>query len=474
MMKQLTVDVAVIGAGTAGLAAYRAAIASGRRAVVVEGGPYGTTCARVGCMPSKLLIAAAEAAHAPGKWPAFGIRLDGSVTVDGKAVMARVKRERDRFVRFVLKGVEAIPERDRIRGYARFLDDRRLAVDDHTCIEFARVVIATGSSPSVPGMFRLLGDRVIVNDDIFEWDDLPKSVAVFGPGVIGLELGQALHRLGVKVLMFGKDHLVGPFSDPAVRAYATRTFQAEFHLDANAKVRSVERTDNGVAVRYVDCNGDEQIETVEYVIAATGRAPNVRHLGLENTSLRLDARGVPAFDRDTMRCGDSSIFIAGDVNNDLPLLHEAADEGRIAGENAARHPDVRSGLRRTPLAIVFSDPQLAVVGTRYAELAPGTFVTGEVSFEDQGRSRVMLRNKGLLHVYADADTGLLRGAELIGPDAEHLGHLLAWAIQAGFTVAQALDMPFYHPVIEEGLRTALRDAQAKLQAIQVPAARRRA
>ena len=135
---------------------------------------------------------------------------------------------------------------------------------------------------------------------------------------------------------------------------------------------------------------------------------------------------------------------------------------------------MRSGLRRTPLAIVFSDPQLAVVGTRYAELAPGTFVTGEVSFEDQGRSRVMLRNKGLLHVYADADTGLLRGAELIGPDAEHLGHLLAWAIQAGFTVAQALDMPFYHPVIEEGLRTALRDAQAKLQAIQVPAARRRA
>ena len=130
------------------------------------------------------------------------------------------------------------------------------------------------------------------------------------------------------------------------------------------------------------------------------------------------------------------------------------------------------GLRRTPLAIVFSDPQLAVVGARYADLAPGTFVTGKVSFDDQGRSRVMLRNKGLMHVYADAATGQLRGAELIGPDAEHLGHLLAWAIQTGFTVAQALEMPFYHPVIEEGLRTALRDAQAKLATIQVPAARR--
>src|SRR5512145_634897 len=97
-MQHVLTDVAVIGAGTAGLAAYRAAIAAGRRAVVIEGGPYGTTCARVGCMPSKLLIAAADAAHEAEKWPEFGLRLDGSVGVDGKAVMARVRRERDRFV----------------------------------------------------------------------------------------------------------------------------------------------------------------------------------------------------------------------------------------------------------------------------------------------------------------------------------------------------------------------------------------
>ena len=78
------------------------------------------------------------------------------------------------------------------------------------------------------------------------------------------------------------------------------------------------------------------------------------------------------------------------------LLHEAADEGRIAGENAARFPDVRPGIRRAPIGVVFSDPQLAVVGARFADLKPGSFVTGEVSFEDQGRSRVMLRNRGVL------------------------------------------------------------------------------
>lgn len=462
-MKLLTVDVAVIGAGTAGLAAYRAAVAAGKHAVIIEGGPYGTTCARVGCMPSKLLIAAAEAAHVTSKWPEFGIRLDGAMNIDGKAVMARVKRERDRFVGFVLKGVETIPEQHRIRGYARFADDHSLTVSDHTRIEFGQAVIATGSSPNIPGMLRFLGDRVIINDDIFEWNNLPASVAVFGPGVIGLELGQALHRLGVKVLMFGKDHLVGPFSDSEVRNYATQTFQKEFYLDANADVRAIERVDDGVSIRYIDHSGIEQQDTVEYVIAATGRIPNVRNLGLENTSLELDARGVPLFNRHTMQCGKNHIFIAGDANNDLPLLHEAADEGRIAGENAAHYPRVSNGLRRTPLAIVFTDPQLAVIGIRHADLKPGTFVTGKVSFEDQGRSRVMLRNKGMLHVYADIDTGLLRGAEMMGPDAEHLGHLVAWAMQAGFTVEQALEMPFYHPVVEEGLRTALRDAQAKLQ-----------
>ena len=469
-MNKRQVDVAVIGAGTAGLAAYRAAVAAGKRAVIIEGGPYGTTCARVGCMPSKLLIAAAEAAHSPAKWSEFGLRLDGEVCIDGRAVMARIKRERDRFVGFVLEGVDAIPADDRIRGYARFVDDSTLEVDDHTRIAFGRAVIATGSAPSIPPLLRGLGERLIVNDDVFDWDDLPRSVAIFGPGVIGLELGQALHRLGVHVLLFGRQGHVGPFSDPAVRAYATQAFRDEFALDPNAEVRAVERVGDAVKLRFRGPAGSECTERVDYVIAATGRAPNVRGLGLERTSLAVDARGVPMFDRDTMQCGKHPIFIAGDVNDDVPLLHEAADEGRIAGENAARFPEVQVGLRRTPLAVVFSDPQLAIVGRRHADLAPGTFVIGEVSFENQGRSRVMLRNRGLLHVYADNASGRLAGAEMVGPDAEHLAHLLAWAIQSEMTVARALEMPFYHPVVEEGLRTALRDAQAKLDALGLRAA----
>ena len=463
-MKKIETDVAIVGAGTAGLAAYRAAVAAGARALIIEGGPYGTTCARVGCMPSKLLIAAAEAAHGVEKWPEFGLQLDGVLRVDGASVMQRVQRERDRFVGFVLEGVDAIPQADRIRGYARFIDDFTICVDDHTDIGFTRAVIATGSSPNVPDAWRHLGERLVVNDDIFGWNVLPRAVAVFGPGVIGLELGQALHRLGVEVNMFGHSVHVGPFSDPDVRAYAARTFRREFPLHLEADVTSMTGGDEGVTIRHVATGGRSEEILVDYVIAATGRKPNVRNLGLENTSVVLGPRGVPEFDRRTMRSAATHIFVAGDASDDAPLLHEAADEGRIAGDNAARYPDVNQGLRRAALGVVFTDPQLAIVGRRFVDLVPGSFVVGTVSFENQGRSRVMLRNQGLLHLYADRASGRFVGAEMIGPDAEHIAHLLAWSLQAGMTVAQMLDMPFYHPVVEEGLRTALRDAATKLAA----------
>lgn len=469
-MKTLQTDVAVIGAGTAGLGAYRAARAAGKRALLIENGPYGTTCARVGCMPSKLLIAAAEAAHTAAHTEPFGVRLQGRIEIDGRAVMDRVKRERDRFVGFVLEGVENIPAQDKLSGTARFVSDTVLRVDEHTEVRAASVVIATGSSPAVPPFLRELGDRLVVNDDVFAWDELPRRVAVFGPGVIGLELGQALARLGVEVRVFGVSGSLGGITDPAVRQRARKVFQDEFYLDTDARVLQTRRVGDEVEIRYVALDNAERTERFDYVLAATGRTPNVHGLGLENTSLERDARGVPLFDRETLRAGRSSIFIAGDANADAPLLHEAADEGRIAGENAARLPDVRPGLRRAGLAVVFSDPQIALVGTPHARLEPGSFVTGVVDFSDQGRSRVMLKNRGMLHVYADIESGRFLGAEMIGPSAEHIGHLLAWAVQQGLTVARMLEMPFYHPVVEEGLRTALRDAQARLAEAQARAA----
>ncbi|WP_318422747.1 dihydrolipoyl dehydrogenase [Photobacterium leiognathi] len=467
-MKTLNVDVAVIGGGTAGLGSYRAAKAHTDSVVMIEGGSYGTTCARVGCMPSKLLIAAAESVHNIEKAPAFGVHPQGDIVINGREVMDRVKRERDRFVGFVLEGVDEIPAEDKISGYAKFLDDHTLQVDDHTIINAKRIVIATGSRPAYPGVWNELGDRLVVNDDVFNWDDLPNSVAVFGPGVIGLELGQSLNRLGVNVTMFGLGGQVGPLTDPEVMAYANKAFNEEFYLDPNVQVESMKRVGDQVEIQYVTKSGELATILVDYVLAATGRRPNVDNLNIESTSLALDERGVPTADYYTMQTSVDSIFIAGDASNQIPLLHEAADQARIAGDNAGRFPEIRAGLRRTKISAVFTDPQIAMVGETYKEITTrlgtcGCFETGTVSFENQGRSRVMLRNKGMLHVYGEQGTGRFLGAEMIGPDAEHLAHLLAWAHQNKMTVAEMLDMPFYHPVIEEGVRTALRDLNAKLR-----------
>ncbi len=466
-MKTMHVDVAVIGGGTAGLGAYRAAKANAEHVVLIEAGAFGTTCARVGCMPSKLLIAAAEAVHHIEKAPSFGIYPQGEIKISGPEVMDRVKRERDRFVGFVLEGVDEIPAEDKVLGHARFIDNNTLMVDDHTQIRAKQIVIATGSRPTWPAVWDDLGDRLIVNDDVFDWDDLPTAVAVFGPGVIGLELGQSLHRLGVKVHMFGVGGQVGPLTDPIVMEYANKAFNTEFYLDADAKVDAMTRDSDQVKIRFWDKNKNQQEISVDYVLAATGRRPNVDKIGIENTSLELDERGVPKADPFTMQTSIPHIFIAGDASNQIPLLHEAADQARIAGDNAGRFPHIREGLRRSKISAVFSDPQIAMVGETYKEITTrlgscGCFETGVVSFENQGRSRVMLRNKGVLHVYGEQGTGRFLGAEMMGPNVEHIAHLLAWAHQNKMTISQMLDMPFYHPVIEEGLRTALRDVNAKL------------
>ena len=454
-------DVAIIGAGTAGLSAYRAARAAGARAVLIEGGQYGTTCARVGCMPSKLLIAAAEAAHAIERAPGFGVHA-GTLRIDGREVMARVRRERDRFVGFVLQGVEAIPEADRIRGHARFIDKNTLDVDGLR-ITARAIVIATGSRPNLPPMLANLGERVIVNDDVFDWDDLPESVAVLGPGVIGLELGQALARLGVRVVVLGRGGRIGPISDPMVRDAVLKAFTEDFPLDPDAHVSRVERIGDKVEIDYMGLDKVARTERFEYVLAATGRVPNVDTLGLDRLDLDTSRRGVPRFNPETLQVGNASIFIAGDAADDIPLLHEAADEGRIAGHNAALYPLVEAGKRRARLGIVFTDPQIVTVGAGFAAIADKPHAIGEVSFENQGRSRVMLRNRGHLRAYAEPVTGRFLGAEMAGPDAEHIGHLLAWALQGRMTVAEMLEMPFYHPTIEEGLRTALRDLEADVR-----------
>lgn len=464
-MQQKKVEIAIIGAGTAGLTAYNAARKHTESVVLIEGDQYGTTCARVGCMPSKLLIAAAESAHASRMAAMFGVEVS-DVRVNGKEVLARVRRERDNFVASVLRSMQKIPAEHKLQGFAKFLAPGKLAIADWLELEADRIVIATGSSPRIPETFSDLGERLLVNDSLFELPDLPASVAVFGSGVIGLELGQALSRLGVHVRLFGRGGAVGGIDDQEIRTDAERYFNEEFYLDTRSDVTDVSRVDNGVSVSFVGRDKNSVTEVFDYVLVATGRTPNLAGLALENGGLTLDERGMPEVDPATLRCGDQPVFLVGDANAQAPILHEAAHEGRIAGGNAGRYPKVVAVDRYVPFSIVFSSPQIAAVGAPVGGMTDVNrqhYAVGTNSFEDQGRSKVIGKNQGRIKVYADPASGVFVGAEMLGPAAEHLGHLLAWALQQKMTVREMLAMPYYHPVIEEGLRTALKQLNASLE-----------
>lgn len=447
------VRIAILGAGTAGLTALSQVRKHTDNFVIINHGPYGTTCARVGCMPSKALIQAADDFHRRSALATLGILGGEGLRVDLPAVLQRVRDYRDARVAGVLGSTNSLQSAQNIAGRARLDGPNRLIITrpdgQEEAIGADHILIATGTRPVVPAAWRAFGERILTTDDLFERPDLPRRIAVVGLGVIGLELGQSLARLGLQIHGFELRESLGPLTDPVIQAEAQRRIGAEFPLHMGRAVTLREGAGGAVLVD----NGETVVE-VDAVLAAMGRRPNTDGLGLETLGVPLDARGLPAFDRNTLQIGDLPVFFTGDVNGELQVLHEASDEGFIAAFNALHGP--ARFKRRVPLAIAFTDPQMAVVGQTWQALQGRPFATGGVNFAQQARAMAMLRAAGQLHVYAEPGSGKLLGAELCAPGAEHLGHLLALAIQRDMTVAELLTLPFYHPVLEEGLRTALR------------------
>jgi dihydrolipoamide dehydrogenase len=448
----LTCDVAVIGAGTAGIAAERAARKAGARTLLIDPEFRGTLCANTGCMPSKLLIAASHAAHAARRAPVFGVH-PGDPVIDGPAVMARVRAERDRFVDFTRETFEDLPEGTAVRARARFVGPSELMLDDGRRVQARAVVIATGSQAQIPEPFRDLGPRILTNETIFELPDLPDSLAVIGGGPIGLELAQAMGRLGVPVTLFDQGTRLGKARCDVVHDALQDAIARDVTLCLGVET-TASAVDGGIKLSWTgDAAGDQ---VFSHVLVAVGRPPNLKGLDLDASGLALDDHGTPVFDRTTMQCGDAPVFMAGDANADVPLLHEASTEGAIAGTNAATYPKVTPGERSPAFALTFTDPPLASVGT-----GPGDgVISGRSDYSDQGRARTEARAEGAVTLYADAQ-GRLSGADLCCPGGDHLAHLLAWSVQSGATATGLLTMPFYHPTLEEGLKAALRQICGK-------------
>jgi dihydrolipoamide dehydrogenase len=416
--------------------------------LLIDPGPLGTTCARVGCMPSKALIHAADTFHNRRFFDDLGIAGSGMLVCDPAIVLKHVRRQRDRFAGGMVKTTQELAGDRLICARAKLLDEHRIQAGEEI-IRAKRIILAVGGEPVVPDDWKPFSDRVLTSETVFEQESLPKKIAVIGLGPVGLELGQALSRMGLNITGFSLEKNIGGLSDPKINRELVQQMEQEFPLYTGSPAEVSECEDRRLCVRF----GEQEVK-VDAVLAAMGISPNLKGIGLEN--LGVDPENISC-DPHTGQLGDRPVYVVGDANGIRPILHEALDEGALAATHALDAEPSACGCRRVPLRIAFSDPEIAVVGTSYKELPEGV-VTGVAGFNYQARAVIEHRNTGRIHLYAEKQTGKLLGAELCAPDAGWFGHWLALAVQRRCTVFDLLEMPFYHPTLAEALRTALRDA----------------
>lgn len=452
-------DVAILGAGTAGLAA-RAEVAKRTDSYrVFDPGPLGTLCARTACMPSKAFLQSAHDFHRRHAFAGLGIDGAEGLSADPARVLAETRALRDDMVAGVIGGMAEWRAGHLVPHAARFEPDGTLVAGGQRFRPRASV-IATGSRPVVPpGWRERFGDRILTSDDIFERQALPRRIAVMGLGPVGLELGQGLARLGLDVTGFDPGPTLGGLADPGLMPRLRDAIGAEMRL-VPAEAEPEPGPEGAILMRW--SGGTVEVDAV---LVAMGRAPNLEGLGLDALGVRLEAGRVAGLGRGRLNPEGTRAYFAGDAGAGPALLHEAADAGRVAGHFAARAEDAVFE-RRVPLSIVFSEPQVALAGAGWDEIAAreGGIAIGTAAFDGAGRTRLQRAAGGAVRIYAARADGRLLGAALLGPEVEHPAHLLAHAIGRGDGVEDILRMPVYHPTHEEVLRRALRDARRSCQA----------
>lgn len=455
-MNTQPLDIAIIGAGTAGLSARAEVTKVTDSYRVFDPGPYGTTCVRSACMPSKALLQSAHDFHRRHAFDSLGIAGEKALRIDAARVLDETRKLRDSLAEEVIDGMADWRETHLVPAAPVFQDDGTLRAGDQRFLPEA-TIIATGSRPAVPQNWRdRFGGRVLTSDDIFELKDLPRRMAVIGLGPVGLELGQALARLGVEVTGFDPAPSLGGLDDPALQARLHKAIAPDMTC-VQAQAEPVEGHDGAIRMQWDD--GETEVDCI---LVAMGRKPNLADLGLEAIGVTLQEDGLPELEPTQLNLSGTRLYFAGDSGQGPALLHEASDEGRIAGYFAARDEDAVF-RRRTPLRMVFSDPQIALAGASWTALQDrdDSIAVGEASFDHAGRTRLQRGSGGALRIYAQKSDARLLGAAIVAPEAEHLAHLLAYAIDHGDDLQGLLRMPAYHPTHEEVLRRALRDTLRK-------------
>ncbi|MDX5929242.1 mercury(II) reductase [Acidiphilium acidophilum] len=445
--------VAIIGSGGAAFAAAIRAVETGARVSLTErGAVVGGTCVNVGCVPSKIMLRAAEIRHERSHHPFDGIARSQE-PVDRKPLLDQLRGrvEALRAAKYE-KIIDNNPNITLLPGEARFADAHTLTITDHaggvTRLAPDRILIATGASPMIPPVPGLAETPYWTSTDALFAEELSTRLVVIGSSFVALELAQAYRRLGVEVTLLARSTLLTR-DDPELGSALQQAFEAEGIRVLNETQAERISYDAG---RFTVAFGAEQIEA-ERLLVATGRQPNTEGLALDKAGVTTDHNGAIVVD-DHLRTSAANIYAAGDCSTMPQLVYVAAAAGTRAAINMMGG-DASLDLSVVP-AVVFTDPSVATVGLDegQARTAGIETITRRLDLENVPRALANFDTRGFVKLVAEAGTGRLIGAQILAHNAGEMIQTAALAIRYRMTVQELGDTLFPYLVMAEGIKLA--------------------
>ncbi len=457
--------IAVLGAGPGGYVAAIKAAQLGASVTVIEDTEVGGTCLNRGCIPTKALVASAEALDKAKNIHDFGIELNGDVIPNIQKILER----KNKIVNIQVKGIRGLFKSWGIKildgkGFIVSANKIRVALKDGGAeeVETDKIIIATGSRPAQIPIFPFDGEKILSSDDALNLNNIPRSLLIIGAGVIGCEFAFIYREFGSEVTMV--EMMPGAVSteDEEISAILEKELKKrKIKLIANIKVEKIEIKENSVLTFLSDGRTIE----AEKVLVSIGRAINSKDIGLENIGVKTGQRGEIIVN-DKMETSIKGVYAVGDVTGGIMLAHMASKEGMIAAENAVGGDAVIN--RSVVPSAIFTSPEIASVGLREKQaLDKGYRIKiGRFQFRALGKAHAMGEISGLIKIIADEQNDKILGAHIIGPHASDLIHEIALAINKGLTVKDIADTIHAHPTLSEGIMEAAEDVHDS--AIHVP------
>jgi pyruvate/2-oxoglutarate dehydrogenase complex dihydrolipoamide dehydrogenase (E3) component len=456
-------DFLVIGGGSAGFNAARMAVSLGLKTAVVDGArELGGLCILRGCMPSKTLLYMTEVLHLAQKGRTFGLKIP-SAQPDMKAIHARKKKIIADFADYRAQALEN-GKFDLIRAHARFVDPHTLELSDGRRVRAKKILIATGSKPSVPHVSGLADTPFWTSDDVLDLDFAPKSVIVLGGGIVACELSQFLNRIGTRVVLVQRSINILRDHSAAASAVVQQALQDEgIELFAGTHLQKVSRERNGVAVRFL-CDGKVVTRRATHLFNALGREPATATLNLSAAGIETRITGQIVINR-WHQTTQPHIYAAGDCSGPAEIVHVAIQQGELAARHAAGVKRLKPIDYSLLLNVVFTDPQLATIGRleRQLDHAKEKYLVASYPFNDHGKSILMEANYGYVKVIAEPKRGRILGAEIVGKDAGELIHAFSGPLAMRATVFDLLRAPWYHPTLAEIVTYPLEEIAEKIK-----------